>query len=124
MVQTVAMGVETVRRVELSPLGASARRLLAEPRWSLFLGLIVLNILDLITTAFVLTNGGAERNPFVQPFIDNLWQIGLLKGAVLALIAMLLTRCPASRITELSLAATTGWYLAVVAWNVAVLALL
>jgi len=100
------------------------RAILDDPRWTLFAGLGVLNVLDLITTAMVLDRGGEERNPFVQPFVDNLWHVGLLKAMVLVLVATLLTRCQGSRIAELSLAGTTGWYLAVVFWNVAVLTIL
>jgi len=108
------------------PTGASVRwrAILDDPRWTLFLGLTVLNVFDLITTAMVLDRGGEERNPFVQPFVDNLWHVGLLKAAVLVLVATLLTRCRGSRIAELSLAGTAGWYLAVVCWNVAVLTIL
>jgi hypothetical protein len=100
------------------------RVVVTDPRWTLFVGLVVLNVLDLITTALVLDRGGEERNPFVQPLVDNLWHVGLLKALVLVIVATLLTRCRGSRIAELSLAATTGWYLAVVGWNVAVLTIL
>lgn len=95
-----------------------------DSRWALYLALIVLNVFDLITTAMVLDRGGEERNPFVQPLVDNLFHVGLLKGLVLVIVATLLTRCRGSRIAELSLAGTTGWYLAVVVWNIAVLTIL
>ncbi|MEQ8840165.1 MAG: DUF5658 family protein [Acidimicrobiales bacterium] len=85
---------------------------------------MVLNVVDLITTVMVLDRGGVERNPFVQPIVDNMWHVGLLKGVVLVLVATLLTRCHGSRIAELALTLTTGWYLAVVSWNVAVLTIL
>lgn len=100
------------------------RTVVGDARWSLFVGLVVLNVLDLITTALVLDRGGEERNPFVQPLVENMWHVGLLKAAVLVIVATLLTRCEGSRIAELSLAGTTGWYLAVVCWNVAVLTIL
>lgn len=100
------------------------RAFVADPRWTLFAGLFVLNVLDLITTVMVLDRGGEERNPFVQPLVDNMWHVALAKALVLVIVATLLTRCRGSRIAELSLAATTGWYLAVVSWNVAVLAIL
>ena len=117
-VRVQAVGVE-------SPAETGVRRaLLADSRWGLFVGLVVLNVLDLITTALVLDRGGEERNPFVQPLVDNLWHVGVLKALVLVLVASLLTRCRGSRIAELSLAGTTGWYLAVVSWNVAVLTIL
>lgn len=100
------------------------RAVVGDARWSLFVGLLVLNVLDLITTMLVLDRGGEERNPFVQPLVENMWHVGLLKAAVLVIVATLLTRCEGSRIAELSLAGTTGWYLAVVCWNVAVLTIL
>ena len=100
------------------------RSIIGDSRWALFVSLIVLNVLDLITTSMVLERGGQERNPFVQPLVDNLWHVGLLKALVLVIVATLLTRCRGSRVAELSLAGTTGWYLAVVCWNVAVLTIL
>ncbi|MFT5202650.1 MAG: putative membrane protein [Candidatus Aldehydirespiratoraceae bacterium] len=100
------------------------RVLARDTRWTLFLALVVLNIFDLITTAMVLDRGGSERNPFVQPFVENIGEVALLKGALLALIAALLTRVEGSRLSEFALAGTTGWYLAVVCWNAAVLTIL
>ena len=111
----------TTRRFTVGDVIESAR---ADTRWAMFIGLAVLNLADVITTAMVLDRGGSERNPFVQPFVDNMWQVGLMKAAVLVLIGALLTRCRDSRIAEFSLAATTGWYLAVVMWNIAVLTIL
>ncbi|MEZ5166971.1 MAG: DUF5658 family protein [Acidimicrobiales bacterium] len=98
-----------------------AAGVLAEQIWAMCAGLVVLNVLDIITTAMVIRRGGAERNPFVQPVIDSMWQISALKGLVLVVVATLLMRCRESRIAQLALAGTTGWYLAVVLWNTAVL---
>ena len=86
----------------------------ADPRWLLYLSLVVLNLLDVITTSMVIDRGGAERNPFVQPFVHDMMQVAALKGVVLVVVAALLTRCPGSRIAELALTGTAGWYLAVV----------
>lgn len=115
--EIIEAGPTAIWRARLSPV-------LGDPRWSLFVGLVVLNVVDIVTTSMVLDRGGSERNPFVQPIVDDMWQIGLLKAVVLVIVATLLTRCAGSRIAELSLAATAGWYLAVVAWNVAVLTIL
>ncbi len=93
-----------------------------EQRSQAFMALVVLNILDVITTAFVLERGGTEYNPFVEPFVDNLTQISLLKLAALTIVAGLLTRCPESRVADLALVGATGWYVAVVGWNLTVLA--
>jgi len=101
----------------------TTRRVLADQRWAMFAGLVVLNIVDVVTTMLVLGRGGVEGNPFVKPMIDGIWQVSLLKAAVLLIVAMLLVRSRRSRITELALAATTGWYLAVVLWNVVVLSM-
>lgn len=90
----------------------------------MFVGLTILNLADVITTAMVLDRGGSESNPFVKPLVESIWQVGLLKAAILVIIAVLLTRCRDSRIADLSLAIATGWYLAVVMWNVAVLTIL
>lgn len=99
------------------------RLLRADARWRMFAALVVLNVVDVITTQLVLDRGGSEFNPLVKPMVDGTWQVVLAKGLVLVIIACLLTRSR-SRITEIALALTTGWYLAVVAWNLVVLALL
>jgi hypothetical protein len=99
-------------------------RLDGDHRWPLYIALVVFNVLDLITTAVVLDRGGTERNPLVKPIVDGIWDVALVKGLVLVLVAVLLTRCRESRIADLALAGTTGWYIAVVIWNCAVLALL
>ena len=114
-----AVGVETP-----ASMRDRCRVALSDSRWTLFIALAVLNVVDLITTAMVLDRGGEERNPFVQPLVENLWHVGLLKAAIMVIVASLLTRCPGSRIAELALAGTTGWYLAVVSWNIAVLTIL
>ena len=104
------------------PVGVS--RLPVDHRWPLYIALVVFNVLDLITTAAVLDRGGTERNPLVKPIVDGIWDVALVKGLVLVLVAALLTRCRESRIADLALAGTTGWYIAVVIWNSAVLALI
>lgn len=102
---------------------APVRRRLVDGRWSLFAALVVLNLLDVVTTKLVLDRGGTERNPFVRPFAEGMWDITAMKVAVLAIVGSLLLRCRGSRRVEVALAVTTGWYLAVVTWNLAVLAL-
>jgi hypothetical protein len=101
-----------------------ARLVLHDNRWSLYSVLIALNVFDLVTTAAVIDHGGSERNPLVQPIIDGIWMVALVKGLVLIVVAILLTRCRESRIADLALAGTTGWYIAVVIWNLVVLSLL
>jgi hypothetical protein len=123
-VTAVANGVETIEPGVLAGRSTSIRAVLDGSRWAMFGGLVVLNIFDVITTAMVLDRGGEERNPFVQPFVDGIWQVAGLKALILVLVATLLARCQGSRIAEFSLAAATGWYLAVVCWNIAVLTIL
>jgi len=106
------------------PAVVTIRRALTDQRWMMYFALVVLNVIDVITTAAVLGRGGVEGNPFVQPLIDGLWQVSLLKAAVLIVIAMLLMRSRESRISALALAAASGWYLAVVLWNGAILAVI
>lgn len=119
----MANGVETIE-TESAIAPARWRSVFTDSRWALYAGLVVLNILDLLSTAMVIDRGGSERNPFVQPFVHDMWQVAALKGVVLVIIATLLTRVQGSRIAELALAGTTGWYLAVVSWNLAVLTIL
>lgn len=90
----------------------------------MYFGLVVLNVVDVITTAVVLDRGGIEGNPFIKPMIEGIWQVSLLKAAVLIIIGMLLMRSKESRISDLALAATSGWYLAVVMWNFVVLSVI
>lgn len=118
------MRTETAVIVPRATPGERWRAFRADPRWTLYAGLAVLNVFDLITTSMVLERGGSERNPFVQPIVHDLFLVGLLKALVLVVVGTLLTRCRGSRIAGLSLAGTTGWYLAVVCWNVAVLTML
>lgn len=115
---------ETAVIVPRATPGERWRAFRADPRWTLYAGLAILNVFDLITTSMVLDRGGAERNPFVQPIVHDLRLVALLKMLILVLVGTLLTRCRGSRIAELSLAGTAGWYFAVVCWNVAVLTML
>lgn len=94
---------------------------LTSGRRSLFLLLAVLNALDLLTTELVLLNGGAERNPVMEPVVDVFWHGVLVKSLVLAIVAALAARCPTtSRRAEVALAVACAWYLFVVCWNVSV----
>jgi hypothetical protein len=95
-----------------------------DQRWSLFLALVVLNAFDVITTELVIRAGGHETNPLIQPIVDSVLSVSLVKAAVLAVVGVLLARCQPSRAIDLGLILTTGWYVAVVTWNTVVLALL
>ena len=110
------MGVEA--RIE----STSAARL--DQRWSLFVALAVLNLLDVVTTELVLRAGGVETNPLIKPIVENVFAVAGLKAVALTVVGLLLARCRPSRAIDLGLVVTTGWYLAVVIWNTTVLALL
>ena len=90
-------------------------------RWSVLAALVVLNVLDVISTAAVIAAGGTESNPLMQPLIEGIWAAVVLKTAVLLGIAWLLGRCVDSRRIGLMMACTTGWYIGVVSWNLAIL---
>ena len=90
-------------------------------RWSVLAALVVLNVLDVVSTAAVIAAGGNESNPLMRPLIDGIWAAVALKTLVLFAIAWLLTRCTDSRRISVMMACTTGWYLAVVSWNLAIL---
>jgi hypothetical protein len=92
-------------------------------RWSVLLLLVALNALDVITTVAVISAGGSENNPLMRPFVEAVWPAVALKATVLITIAWLLARCEDSRRIEMMMVFATGWYLAVVSWNVTVLAL-
>jgi hypothetical protein len=91
-------------------------------RWTLVLALAVLNLLDMVTTRTVLGLGGEEFNPLMRNVVDDFWHGVGLKGAVIAVAGVLLTRCPDdTRRPETVAAAVCGLYLAVVLWNTAVI---
>ncbi len=93
--------------------------------WVLFAALVLLNAADVVTTGAVLAGGGGEGNPVVRPYVENgLGVVIVAKILVLTVVGYLLSHAPASKITHWALTATTGWYLAVVSWNLWVLAAL
>jgi len=92
-----------------------------DSRWSVLAALVVLNILDVVSTAAVIAAGGTENNPLMRPLIDGIWAAVALKTLALLVIAWLLARCTDSRRIGVMMACTTGWYLAVVSWNLAIL---
>ena len=96
---------------------ASSRR--GQLYWILWL----LNAVDLATTKAVLERGGSEQNPVMRPLVEGVWGAAAVKIAILVVIGVLIRRCPPrSRRPDIALVLVTGWYLAVVAWNLRVLA--
>lgn len=116
MVGDVASGVDASVNV-----AGAAPFSLSDERARLFIALVVLNVLDIITTVLVLDRGGVERNPFVEPIVHDIMAVSVLKAVVLGIVGFLLVRCRPSWRVDVALTAATGWYLAVVMWNTAVL---
>jgi hypothetical protein len=84
--------------------------------------LAILNLADLVTTRLVLDRGGAEGNPVMRPFVNEVWDAALLKGSCVVLIAALVSRCSTSLRVRVGLALVVAWYAVVVTWNLAALA--
>ncbi len=93
-------------------------------RWQLFCALVVLNVLDIVTTELVLRQGGVEQNPLVRPFVYDLVQLSLMKAVALCVVGFLLARASDSRLPDVALIGATGWYVATISWNFTVLAMI
>lgn len=81
---------------------------------TLFVVLVVLNIADIGTTAYVLTHGGQEANPVMKWIIDK---IGIIPG-LLGVKAPLLAVCYFFITQEVILLTLCAIYAGVVFWNV------
>ena len=93
-------------------------------RWVVFLTLVVLNLLDVISTAAVLSSGGAEFNPIMQPIAHDTFGVLATKVLVLVIIGGILARMATHRRADIALSIATGWYVAVVAWNLTILSVI
>ena len=81
--------------------------------------LALLNILDVITTAIILGDGGVELNPILAPVVHMIWIPVLAKGSVIALVWVLVMRCSVrSRSASVMLTGIVTLYAGVVAFNV------
>ncbi|HEX7096110.1 MAG TPA: DUF5658 family protein, partial [Acidimicrobiales bacterium] len=65
----------------------------------------------------VLDRGGDESNPIMRPFVDGMWRAVALKVVCLAIVAVLVRRCPRSPRVLVALCASVLWYGFVVGWN-------
>jgi hydrogenase/urease accessory protein HupE len=84
--------------------------------------LIVLNILDLLTTHRVVVHlGGTEGNP-VSSWLMAHDLLGAVKAAVVVGIGLLTVRLPARRASSIALWLVVAFYVAVVGHNVAQIA--
>ncbi|MEM9201673.1 MAG: DUF5658 family protein [Actinomycetota bacterium] len=91
----------------------------AQRRW-LFGLLVTLNLLDVVTTELVLQAGGVETNPIMQPVVHSVPMVILIKVVALGAAGMLLARARPSLPVDVALTLVTGWYTAVIVWNVLV----
>ena len=87
----------------------------------LFVSLVVLNVLDLVTTRMDLDRGGEEGNPVMAPVVHNMVAASVIKGLCLALIWALILRSRRSPRMLAVIGAVNVWYVIVIAWNLKVL---
>ena len=98
--RAVALDDDSLRRVRLMAV----------------LGLIALNVCDLVLTRQLLDMGGVEANPLMALFISGGWGIAIKVGIPIALAVRHL-RAPLERRLVLALCWVCVLYLSVVAWN-------
>lgn len=80
------------------------------------LGLIALNVCDLVITRALLGMGGVEANPLMALFVGNHWGIAIKVGIPVALAVRHL-RVPLDRKLVLGLCWMCVLYMGVVLWN-------
>jgi hypothetical protein len=84
--------------------------------------LVLLNLLDVLTTRAVLDRGGVEANPLMHGLMQGLAAPLGLKTLVAGTAGALLLMCPPdAKLGERAAATVAGLYVAIVAWNSAVL---
>ena len=89
---------------------------LARLRWIAIVGLVVLNVADLVLTRRLLGMGGVEANPVMAPFIHG-WAGVVVKLGLPVAIGYRHLRVPLKRPLVLGLCWMCVIYLGVVAWN-------
>ena len=105
-------------------VGGFARQV-SRRRLQLASAILVLNLLDVMTTKGVLSRGGVEANPLMAELMTGTAAPLGLKALVAGIAGGLLLCCPAeSRLAERAAATVAGLYLAIVVWNTALLVLL
>ena len=91
-------------------------------RWYLAASLVILNLLDVLSTKWIISLGGEESNPLMKRIIDHPTAPLLLKLGLCVLIGALVLAAPRERkFSEYAMCAVVGAYTLVIAWNVAVL---
>jgi Domain of unknown function (DUF5658) len=90
-------------------------------RWYLVATLVILNLLDVLTTRWILGHGGIEQNPILRPIIhDPLAPLLIKLGLCLVIGSLVLAAPRRSRFADGGLVAIVAIYTCVIGWNVAV----
>jgi hypothetical protein len=91
-------------------------------RWYLVATLVILNLLDVLTTRWILHHGGTEQNPLLRPIIhDPIAPLLIKLGLCLVIGALVLAAPRRSRFADGGLVAIVAVYTCVIGWNIAVL---
>ena len=105
-------------------VGGFARQV-SRRRLQLASAILVLNLLDVVTTKGVLSKGGVEANPLMAELMTGTVAPLGVKALVAGIAGALLLCCPPeSRLAERAAATVAGLYLAIVVWNTSLLFLL
>jgi len=62
--------------------------------WALYAGLVLLNIIDVVTTRMAMVRGAREMNPLMTWFAQTTPRLLLAKALVLAFLAFVLWQAP------------------------------
>ena len=87
-------------------------------RWYMAVSLLVLNLLDVVTTKLILAAGGSEANPLMRPIVDHPYAAYALKLSLSFVIGCLLLKAPrSSRLADRAVFGTICAYVCVIGWN-------
>jgi hypothetical protein len=117
-------GTQSERTAEdvTESVASSVDRSIPIRRWYLVAILVILNLLDVLTTRWIINHGGSEQNPILRPIIhDPLAPLLIKLGLCLVIGSLVLAAPRRSRFADLGLVAIVAVYTCVIGWNVAVL---
>jgi hypothetical protein len=111
------------RHLRIVPIPAEAPVRIPARRWVLAASLLVLNLGDVVITKSILHSGGVEANPVMKPIMDHPTYPIILKTVVSLIVGVLLLASPAdSKVADRAVGLVVFGYLAVMAWNLGILA--
>lgn len=111
-------GVDVDSGIQGSTIQVGRTDSLSLRRWYLVLALVLLNLLDVVTTRWVLALGGDEQNPLMRPLIDHPTAPLAMKVGLCLLIGVLVMAAPReSKFPERAVGVVALAYALVVAWN-------